>query len=85
MSDKEDTTPMSSYVFEIKAQQWDRDSYYVASNYPIHRLMVVATTKEEALIETDRVLGYPADGRYWRHWIVSVKDIRLVRNETAGD
>ena len=69
---------MSDYVFKLTAQQWHTDPYYVRSSAPVHQLTVVAATKQEAINEGARVLGEAADHRYWRFWVKSMKDVRLL-------
>lgn len=71
---------MAEYVFKVKAQQWLDDPYYVASSAPMHELAVIAETKAGARAEALRVLGKPADYRYWRTWTTQGKDVRLIAN-----
>lgn len=75
---------MADYVFEITAQAWRTDSYYVGSSQPVHHIKVVASTEGEAQIEATRVLGELDRSWYWRFWVESAKDVRLVKDKTGS-
>ena len=76
---------MSDYAFSLTAQQWRTDPYYVGSSAPVHRLTVVAATKQEAINEGARVLGEASAHRYWRFWVKSMKDVRLLTDAEKAD
>lgn len=65
------------YAWEMKAQQWRDDPYYVASSAPMQKVTVVAPTRPAAFEELWRVLGPAASGRHWKGWVLSAKDIRI--------
>ncbi len=69
---------MADYSFDVTAQQWRQDPYYVASSAPIQKITVIASTKQGAVEEARRVLGTPDAHRYWRVWIGAARDVRLV-------
>lgn len=73
-----DPKNMTDYAFTLTAQQWRDDPYYVASSAPVHKVTVVASTKQEAFNEAERVLGAPSSHRYWRYWVKEMKDVRLI-------
>jgi hypothetical protein len=68
---------MADYAFEITAQQWSRDSYYVSSSRPVIRVTVVASTQADAVTEAKRMLGDPERSRYWRIGVGKAIDVRL--------
>lgn len=72
---------MAEYAFEVTAQQWREDPYYVASGAPVHKIEVIASTEEEARAEAKRDLGPAQTYWYWRTWIKRGRDIRLVAAE----
>ena len=72
---------MSDYAFEMTAQQWNNDSYYVSSSKPLYQLTVVASTKSEAVTEVKRLVGKPDRDHYWSIRVLSAKDVRLIRAE----
>ena len=76
---------MADYAFEVTAQQWRTDPYYVASSAPVHKVEVVASTEDEARAEAKRVLGPPADHRYWRTWIKRGRDVRLIEHTNGSE
>jgi hypothetical protein len=76
---------MTDYAFTLRAQQWRDDPYYVASSAPMHTLTVVASTKQEAFNEAERVLGAPDRYRYWRYWVTETKDVRLIATLPATE
>lgn len=75
----------NNYVFKLTLQQWNTDPYYVGSSAPVHSVEVIASTEVEAKAEAVRVLGEPARDRYWRCWVTSSKDVRLVTGEAKVD
>lgn len=68
---------MADYAFQLEAQQWRTDPYYVASGRPIKHLTVVATSEDLAIEEAKKVLGEPERGYYWRFVTRDIKDARL--------
>lgn len=72
---------MADYSFEVTAQQWRDDPYYVASGYPLERVTVVASDKTGAMEAAKVVLGDADRGRHWRFWFGKVIDVRLVKEE----
>jgi predicted RNase H-like HicB family nuclease len=69
---------VADYQFNLTAQAWRRDSYYVASSQPIRELQIVASTEDEARTEAHRVLGEIDSSWYWRIRVQSMKDVRLL-------
>lgn len=67
----------SLYAWEMSAQQWRADPYYVASGAPVERVTVVASTREEAFAELWRVLGPARRHRVWKGWVLGAKDVRI--------
>lgn len=76
---------MAEYAFKMKAQSWARDPYYVASSAPVRELTIVASTENEAREEAKRILPGLADDRYWKFWVVSTKDIRLLTDAEKAE
>jgi len=76
---------VAEYQFTLTAQSWSKDSYYVASSWPLKSLIVIADTENAALVEAERLLGDPGDYRYWRFWVNEVKDTRLLLTKEKDD
>ena len=72
---------MSDYEFDLKAQQWSTDNYYVASSSRIYPMTVISTTKQEAIDKAEGVLGTPSSGHYWRFWTLNIREIRTTAPE----
>ena len=70
------------YAWDMKAQQWRDDPYYVASSAPIEKVTVVAATRAEAFKELWRVLGPASSHRRWKGWVLGCKDARLIQEAT---
>jgi hypothetical protein len=68
----------AQYAWPISAQQWDDDPYYVASSWPVHKVVVVASNQKDAIAEALRLLGESKRGRHWRTWTGKAKDLRLL-------
>ena len=75
---------VADYSWKFKAQAWRTDPYYVASSQPIKRVIVAASTEDEARDEARRMLGPLLHGWYYRFWLVKAKDIRLLAQEGAA-
>jgi hypothetical protein len=73
------------YVFKFKAQAWRTDSYYVSSSEPVQEITAIGSTKQEAINEADRALGKLNSSFYWRFWLVSSTDIRLLQDMGGVD
>lgn len=71
------------YAWDMKAQQWRDDPYYVASSAPMERVTVVAATRKQAFAELWRVLGPASSHRHWKGWVMGCKDARLVNQDEA--
>lgn len=69
------------YAWDMRAQSWRDDPYYVSSSAPIYPVEVVASTKQEAIQEAARVLGSAGDHRHWRFSQIKGRDVRLVNKE----
>lgn len=76
---------MAEYAFEVKAQQWRDDPYYVASSAPVHKLTVVAETIAGARTEARNLLGPPSSHRVWKLWVGQGRDLRLVQAELTKE
>lgn len=73
------------YQFTFDMQTWDRDPYYVASGAPVYRdISVIASTKQEAMVEGERLMGSPGSGRYWRFFKIKAVDVRLITKEAEA-
>lgn len=72
---------MADYAYTMRAQAWNRDSYYVASSAKVHEVAVVASSEEDARAEARRILPELNSSHYYRFWLDKVKDIRLLSDK----
>ena len=72
---------MSDYEFDLKAQQWSKDTYYVGSSATTYPMTVIASTKQEATDKATAVLGTPEYDYYWRFWVLNIREVQLLTAE----
>ena len=72
---------MSDYEFDLKAQQWSKDRYYVGSSDRNYPMTVIASVKQEAIDKAVAVLGAPDYDRYWRFWVLNIREVKLLAVE----
>lgn len=66
------------YKMEITVQAWRTDPYYVGSSQPIEHVTVVAHNHAEGKKLAEEALYGLRGGYYWRFWIDSATDLRLL-------
>lgn len=75
---------MAQYVYEMGAQPWRRDPYYVASSQKKELLSLVARNDDEAFVEARNLLRPIDSAWYWKIWVISRTDLRIIAAKEGG-
>ncbi|PRB01776.1 hypothetical protein [Microbacterium sp. MYb64] len=76
---------MAEYAYDMIAQPWRKDPYYVASGQRKERVEVVASNDAEAFTETRKLLPTINDAYYWRLWVNKRTDLRILAARTKEE